>query len=112
MNNAPKIETKEGATASYKFSAEGEKDFFLDYYYGNGKDTERFIWTFGDYVSLEKRASLTYKLLLTEKSEIPGTYTVETNLSAILYPKDSNGKDGVVVSGGTDITDEVIQKLQ
>ena len=24
----------------------------------------------------------------------------------------SNGKDGVVVSGGTDITDEVIQKLQ
>ena len=24
----------------------------------------------------------------------------------------SNGKDGVVISGGTDITDEVIQKLQ
>ncbi len=89
-----KIETKEGATASYKFSYEGEKDFFLDYYYGNGQDTEKFIWTFGDYVSLEVPASLTYKLELTEKSEIPGTYTVDTNLSATLYPKDSQGKDG------------------
>ena len=88
------IDTKEGATASYKFSADGEQDFFLDYYYGNGKDTEKFIWTFGDYVSIEKRTSLTYKLELTEKAEEAGTYTVDTNLSATLYPIDSDGKEG------------------
>ena len=113
------IETKEGATASYKFSAEGEADFFLDYYYGNGKDTEKFIWTFGDYVSIEKRTSLTYKLELKDKAEEAGTYTVDTNLSATLYPIDSEGNEGkpvvfpvpevtYTVVNGTDI---VIKKV-
>ena len=94
---AEQVETKEGATASYKLVADGEKDFLLDYYRGNGKDTERFIWTFGDYVSIEKITALTYKLQLIDKSEEAGTYTVDTNLSATLYPKDSDGKDGTPV---------------
>lgn len=94
---AEQIDTKEGATASYKLVADGEKDFLLDYYRGNGKDTERFIWTFGDYASLEKITALTYKLKLIDKSKEAGTYTVDTNLSATLYPKDSDGKDGTPV---------------
>ena len=113
------IETKEGATASYKFSADGEADFFLDYYYGNGKDTEKFIWTFGDYVSIEKRTSLTYKLELTQKAEEAGTYTVDTNLSATLYPIDSEGNEGKpvvfpvpsVTYTVVDSTDIVIKKV-
>ncbi|MBQ1196579.1 MAG: VWA domain-containing protein [Clostridia bacterium] len=94
---AEQIDTKEGATASYKLVADGEKDFLLDYYRGNGKDTERFIWTFGDYASLEKITALTYKLKLIDKSKEAGTYTVDTNLSATLYPKDSDGKFGTPV---------------
>ena len=90
------IETNQGATASYSFTAPGatEPTFWLDYYYGNGTTTERFIWSFGDYVSLAQKASLTYKLQLTEKATESGEYTVNTNLSATLYPVDSDGEEG------------------
>ncbi|MBQ3065198.1 MAG: VWA domain-containing protein, partial [Clostridia bacterium] len=93
---AVKIETKAGATASYAFTMDGatEASFNLDYYYGDGTTTEKFIWTFHEDVSVAKRAALSYKLQLTDKATEEGTYLPNTNLSATLYPKDSNGNDG------------------
>lgn len=90
------VETKEGTTSSYTFTAPGatEPTFWLDYFYGDGETTERFVWTFGENVSMERLASLTYKLQLTEKKEDAGKYTVPTNNSATLYPVDSDGKNG------------------
>lgn len=90
------VETKEGYDSSYAFTAPGatEPTFWLDYYYGDGKTTEKFIWTFGENVSMANRASLTYKLQLTEKVEAEGDYNVRTNNSATLYPKDSEGNPG------------------
>lgn len=90
-----KIEdTDEGS--KYTFAAEegGKPTFWLDYFYGDGETTERFVWTFGENVSLERLASLTYKLQLTEKQEEAGEYIVPTNNSATLYPVDSDGNDG------------------
>ena len=90
------VETKEGFDFSLAFTAPGaeEPTFWLDYTYGDGKITEKFIWTFGESVSLEKIASLTYKLQLTEKQEEAGEYIVPTNNSATLYPVDSDGNEG------------------
>ncbi|MBQ9934192.1 MAG: S-layer homology domain-containing protein [Ruminiclostridium sp.] len=86
--------TDEGS--KYTFTAPGatKPTFWLDYYYGDGETTERFVWTFGENVSTENRASLTYKLQLTGKAKDDGTYIVPTNNSATLYPMDSNGKIG------------------
>ena len=90
------VEAEEGANSSYTFTAPNatEPTFWLDYYYGNGETTERFVWTFGENVSMERLASLTYKLQLKDKKEEAGDYTVPTNNSATLYPKDSDGNDG------------------
>ena len=82
--------------SSYAFTAPGasEPTFWLDYYYGDGKTTERFEWTMGENVSLDRPASLTYKLQLTEKKSEVGVYNVPTNNSATLYPVDSDGNPG------------------
>ena len=84
------------AGSSYTFTAPGatEPTFWLDYYYGDGETTERFVWTFGETVSTDRLAHLTYKLQLTEKQEEAGTYIVPTNNSATLYPVDSDGISG------------------
>ncbi len=84
------------AGSSYAFTAPGaaEPTFWLDYLYGDGETTEHFVWTFGENVSTDRLANLTYKLQLTEKSEDVGTYTVPTNNSATLYPVDSDGNHG------------------
>ena len=84
------------AGSSYTFTAPGatEPTFWLDYYYGDGETTERFVWTFGETVSTDRLAHLTYKLQLTEKQEEAGKYIVPTNNSATLYPVDSDGISG------------------
>ena len=91
-----KVDAKEGATGSYTFTAPGasEPTFWLDYYYGDGETTEHFVWTFGENVSTENKAKLTYKLQLTEKQEVAGDHIVPTNDSATLYPVDSKGQNG------------------
>ena len=92
-----KLETpNEGADASYTFTAPGaeEPTFSMDYYYGNGKTTERFVWTFGENVSRFVPVSLTYKLQLTKKCQEDGEYVIDTNLSATLYPVNSKGEEG------------------
>ena len=89
-------ENGEEAKSSYAFTAPRANGptFWLDYFYGDGKTTERFVWTFGESVSAERLASLTYKLQLTEKRKEAGRYTVPTNNSATLYPVDSDGNPG------------------
>ncbi len=89
------IDAKAGFDFSLAFTAPGatEPTFWFDYTYGNGKTTEKFIWTFGENVSRYNPASLTYKLLLTEKAEWEGIFTPDTNISATLYPKDSEGNE-------------------
>jgi len=90
------VATKENANSSYAFTAPGDAEptHWLDYYYGDGETTERFVWTIGENVSMEKLAHLTYKLQLTEKQTEAGEYTVPTNNSATLYPVDSDGNKG------------------
>ena len=97
------IDARNGADSSYSFTAPGaaEPTFWLDYYYGDGKTTERFVWTFGENVSLANRASLTYKLWLKDKIEtvregekVSIYDEVYTNIVAWLYPKDSKGNEG------------------
>jgi len=92
-----KEEITEGATASYTFTAPGaeEPTFWLDYYYGDGKASEMFIWTFGEDVLGSAPASLIYKVKLMNKQTEPGTYAnLYTNQSAVLFPVDSDGNAG------------------
>ena len=93
---AQTAKAEDGKSSSYSFTAPGAENptFWLDYEYGNGTTSEKFTWTFGENVSRYVPVSLTYKLQLTEKAEEEGTYEVDTNISAILYPKNSEGKDG------------------
>jgi len=90
------IEARDGADFSLEFTNPDSEtaSFWLDYYYGNGTTTEKFIWTFGENVTIFNKADLTYKLQLTEKAEVPGDYDVITNISATLYPTDSEGEEG------------------
>ncbi len=81
-------------SCSFSMDENSEPTFWLDYYRGNGTDTERFVWTFGENISRTHPVALTYKLQLTEKSEEAGVHYVDTNISATLYPVDSNGKEG------------------
>ncbi|MBQ6798749.1 MAG: Cys-Gln thioester bond-forming surface protein [Oscillospiraceae bacterium] len=92
---AAKVTTKEGATGSFSFTAPGaaEPAFLLDYYYGDGETTEKFVWTFCVDIMKGQELKLTYKLQLTEKQTVAGEYIVNTNNSATLYPEGGNPKD-------------------
>ena len=89
------VETKEGYDFSLAFTAPNaeEPTFWLDYTYGDGQTSEMFVWTFGENISRYNPASLTYKLQLTEKNEDFGFHVVDTNISATLYPVDSEGNE-------------------
>ncbi len=91
-----KAEPTEGATATYEFKKDesSEATFSVDYFYGNGKDTERFVWNFGQELTYSDVITLTYKLALTTRVLEPGQYEAETNISAVIYPKNSDGIDG------------------
>ena len=109
-----KVDAKEGATSSYTFTAPEatEPTFWLDYYYGDGETTERFVWTFGESVYLGRDAKLTYKLQLTDKQEAEGEYIVNTNNSATLYPVDSNGNEGDPKDFPVPEVDYVVEKVE
>ena len=90
----------QGATSTYTFTAPGadESTFTLDYYYGNGTTTERFVWTFGEHISKFTPVTLTYKLQLKDKIRSAdvletSTFTVDTNINATLYPINSDGNE-------------------
>ena len=97
--NTTKLETaKEGFDASYEFTAPGaaEATFTLDYVKGNGTSEEMFIWTFGEDLSAFYPAKLDYQVELVSIVNNPAEAkaVVDTNKSATLYPKDSDGNEG------------------
>ena len=55
---------------------------------------DEFTWTFNENVSNFAPVKLTYKVKLVNVPTEPGTYTFETNESAVLYPYDSMGAKG------------------
>ena len=57
-------------------------------------DTDSFTWTFHTNATNFFRTSLSYSVKLVNKETTPGTYTVPTNISAILTPVDSNQVPG------------------
>ena len=102
------IDTKEDADSSYSFTARGasEPTFWLDYYYGDGETTERFIWTFGEDVN--GVITLTYKLQLIGKQEAEGSYIVPTNNSATLHPAGGKEQEFPVPEVGYVVKKEII----
>lgn len=93
---AAEVSGAEGVTKTYEFTAQDatEATFKLEYYYGNGTTTERFVWTFGEDVSAFAPVSLRYQVYLKGKSERPGTHIAYTNRYAVINPKDSDGNSG------------------
>ena len=93
---ALKLEAAEGAESVYGFKpdAQGEYSFKLFYFPGNKKEEEHFTWAINEAVSNFAPVSLTYQVKLAEKSETPGEYEADTNLSAWLTPVDSSGNQG------------------
>ncbi len=55
---------------------------------------DELTWTFNDNVSNFAPVKLSYKVKLVDVPTQPGTYTFETNESAVLYPYDSMGTKG------------------
>ena len=88
MTSFVKDEDGKIISASYSFTKPGndEATFWLDYDYGNGTTTEMFRWTFGEDASLVNRLSLVYDLQLIDMVTEVGSYWIDTNLSATLYP--------------------------
>ena len=88
--------TKEGLTSTYVFTAPGADDptFALEYFRGNGKDEEHFVWSFGESASNYNAANLEYKVELVSKSEAAGEHVALTNQFAVLVPYDSEGNRG------------------
>lgn len=94
-----KLETaKEGFDVSYSFAASetAEATFWLDYVKGNGTSEEKFIWTFGENLSVFYPAKLDYQVELVSIVNDPteAVAVVETNKSATLHPVDTDGKEG------------------
>ena len=94
-------------TACYAFgeAADGIYPFVL-HYYANGEDgqsDECFVWEINVPVTKDTPVELTYSVKLTNPQTADGTYgqfdadgsehyaSLLTNLSATLYPEDSNG---------------------
>ncbi len=83
----------------------GEYAFVVEYVPGEGAE-EHFVWHINEAVSNFAPVQLTYEVVLTNPSTEPGTYGtydadgsqgyegLYTNLSATLYPVDSNGTAG------------------
>ena len=82
-------------------------DYTLTYDYGNGKDTEHFVWEINVPVSNFAPVQLTYTVKLVNPKTAEGTYgqydadgsegldSLYTNNSATLYPMDSNNTEGL-----------------
>ena len=93
------VQSNSARSAYYRFVLSYHPD-------GINGDPECFVWYINDSVSNFAPVQLTYSVQLTNPQSIPGTYGVYdadgsdkkssllTNLSATLYPVDSNGNDG------------------
>ena len=84
----------------------GSYSFRVEYVRGNGHEEEHFVWYINEAISNFAPVQLTYTVRLTNPKAEPGTYgeydrdgstdstELYTNNSAVLYPVDSNGKEG------------------
>ncbi|MDO5152577.1 MAG: VWA domain-containing protein [Eubacteriales bacterium] len=117
VNDADSMELKIG-DATYKAVKLGENEYgfkkvsegyayTVTYVKGNGKGEEHFVWYINEPITNFAPVQLTYTVKLMNPKTEAGTYGkydadgakryegLYTNTSAILYPKDSNGSDGV-----------------
>ncbi|WP_306542759.1 S-layer homology domain-containing protein [Anaerotignum sp.] len=102
--NKVKIRSKEfhGSTTYGFFEgeiADGNYDFVVTYYPdgvadADGETREHFVWSINVPVGNFAPAQFSYDVHLTNPQKAKGEYKVETNVKAVLTPKDSNGTVG------------------
>lgn len=76
---------------------DNDKYPFVVTYYPNGTDAEtreHFVWDINVPVSNFAPVQFSYEVHLTDPQTTKGTYTVATNVEAVLTPVDSNGTVG------------------
>ncbi|MBE5075680.1 S-layer homology domain-containing protein [Anaerotignum lactatifermentans] len=79
--------------------ADGNYDFVVTYYPdgvadADGETREHFVWSINVPVGNFAPAQFSYDVHLTNPQKAKGEYKVETNVEAVLTPKDSNGTAG------------------
>lgn len=100
--NKVKIQSDEfpGSTTYGFFEGEiagGNYDFVVTYYpdgVADGETREHFVWSINVPVGNFAPAQFSYDVHLTNPQKAKGEYKVETNVEAVLTPKDSNGTAG------------------
>lgn len=100
--NKVKIKSEEfhGSTTYGFFKREiedGKYDFVVTYYpdgVADGETREHFVWRIKVPVGNFAPAQFSYDVHLTNPQKAKGEYKVETNVEAVLTPKDSNGTVG------------------
>lgn len=78
-----KTGTSENPTRDYQYAVKVDNN-----------DKHALYWYINENVSKAGGVQLTYQLKLSNVETKSGTYTVDTNEQATLYPKDSQGKQG------------------
>lgn len=77
--------------------ADGKYDFVVTYYpdgVADGETREHFVWSINVPVGNFAPVQFSYDVHLTDPQTTKGTYTVATNVEAVLTPVDSNGTKG------------------
>ena len=77
--------------------ADGKYDFVVTYYpdgVADGETREHFVWSINVPVGNFAPVQFSYDVHLTDPQTTKGTYTVATNVEAVLTPVDSNGTVG------------------
>lgn len=100
--NKVKIQSEEfpGSTTYGFFKgeiADGNYDFVVTYYpdgVADGETREHFVWSINVPVGNFAPVQFSYDVHLTDPQTTKGTYTVATNVEAVLTPVDSNGTKG------------------
>lgn len=102
--NKVKIQSEEfpGSTTYGFFEgkiADGNYNFVVTYYPddvadADGETREHFVWDINVPVSNFAPVQFSYDVHLTDPQTTKGTYTVATNVEAVLTPVDSNGTKG------------------
>jgi len=102
--NKVKIQSEEfpGSTAYGFFEgeiADANYDFVVTYYPdgvadADGETREHFVWSINVPVGNFAPAQFSYDVHLTNPQTAKGEYKVETNVEAVLTPRDSNGTEG------------------
>lgn len=93
-------ELPEGSTTYGFFKgeiADGNYDFVVTYYpdgVADGETREHFVWSINVPVGNFAPVQFSYDVQLTNPQKVKGTYTVATNVKAVLTPVDSNKEPG------------------